>query len=275
MKRFLHALKHESLVQLRTVPIAMMAVGGSVLLITMVSWIFDPEPPMLWNQFIPVAFIVLTLFTSAIFTELRDEAPRIEYLLRPATNAQKAGAKLLVSTVGYWLLLVLIWTIASLLARVFYSILLSVPWTESAGKLLAEDIPMGEANRWGSIPYEWMFIGTGLAERVFRAFLAFIPVHAVFFFGSVYFRRKGFGRTLLSLVVWGISYFVIGVVLVRLIFAGYWASPVLMSALDGEQVWQIVPKLFHNPARAKTALDIGIAVVFYLLSWRRLVETEG
>lgn len=276
MKRIFHAVKHETLVQVKYVPTAFLAVAGAILLITMVTWIFAPEPPMLWNQFFPVAFIVITLMTSGVFNDLREEPQRIEFLLRPTTAAEKVGAKLLVSSVGYWAGFVLIWIVAALIARSLYALVFSVPWSQAAGELVIEEFSSHVPADWAhKLPFAWVALEHRLPLRILYGFLSYLPVHAVFFFGSVFFKRKAFGRTLLVLVVWGLSYFLLATVLTRVIFAPYWANPELFNGLTEAQVFQIIPAFFKNPRIFALILHSGIALFFYALSWRRLMETEG
>ncbi len=276
MKRFLHVVRHEALSQARHVPMTAAAVAGSVLLITAVTWIFDPGPPAFWSQFPFVFVIVSAILTSGVYRELQDEARRIEFLLRPTTHFEKTGAKLLVSLLGYWLVFVAVWTVGALIARGGYAILFGVPWGEAASSAMIKpsNFPLGHP--WhGEVPMAALIFSRSPLELAFRTLLTFVPIHGLYFFGSVYFRRRAFGRTLLSLVVWGISYLLIGVVLTRVVMAPYWTAPGALDGITEEQFLGLLPRFLLNPARTKTVFDIAISTIFYGLAWRRLSETEG
>lgn len=256
MKRLLHVFEHEVNLNYKTFVISVVGVAGLLLLFSMGRWLEYPRPIDLWQAFPPVMILAGAVVTSGIFSELGKKERRTEYLLRPADAWEKVLAKLVLTSVGYWLMMVVAFVAASGLGALLYVVLTN-------GSDLTGSFSHG---RWWAIALDTLH--------------GYLVVHAVFFFGSVYFRRHALGHTLLAIVGWATSYAIIAVVAVRTIFHPYFAGVRRLSDsavfsfqaevedlftrrfLDHALVWQVI-------------VEILLILFFWGLSWLRLRETEA
>lgn len=267
MHNFGHTLRQEFAAGWRTISITTGGVAGALMLVQMVRWINRPVVFNLWNGYGLIMTVTGVILTSGVFRELRSPGQRIEFLLRPVSTLEKVGAKLVVSTVVYGLAMTLAYVVASLLALVVFLML------GGQGDLLM----FLDGGRW--------LLTAG------SAFLDFLPVHAVFFFGAVYFRRNPAGRTLLALVGAGASYLLVTLLLAQAVFfpymsgryAGVEAPRAFGLHLDSrnglvfaERIWvQVVPGFLQNGEINGILFRVAIIVIFWGLAVLRLRETEG
>ncbi|MDA3951343.1 MAG: hypothetical protein PF508_19200 [Spirochaeta sp.] len=270
MMRFTHVVRHEVFVQIRNVLIASGAVAGVMLVLSVMGWLGGIEVLNLWPGYDSVMIIVGLLITAGIFSELRSPGKRIEFLLRPATVWEKVGGKLVLSTVVVWAVVTAAFLLASLVGGVLYLI---VGGALSAGEVFSRALADG---RWLAVA--WRTLG------------AYLPVHALFFFGAVYFQRHTVGKTLLAIVGWAISYGLVTMVFVRVVFGRYFSEDFPHSGARrfgrfegpiGEldltpQMWrEIAPFYLQNPEAVRIVLSVAIVVVFWGLAVLRLRETEA
>lgn len=270
MTRFIHAVRHEVTIQYRQILVASGAIAGAMLLFGLLSWLGGVEIVNVWEGF-PLATVILgVILASNQFNELRTDGHRIAFLLRPATVWEKVGAKVLVSTVFVWAALLLAYTAASLLSAGLYVI---VAGTGSEPVLAAA---FG-AGTWGI-----------LVRDTLRGYLI---IHAVFFFGSVYFRRHTFGRTLLAAVSWLGTYAILAAISVRIIFGryiegsypgsgharafGFEFGPGESFSFNADMWAEIAPWYLQNPQVLEPVLTTGLIVGLWLLTVLRLRETEA
>lgn len=248
-------LYHELFLQWRRVLLSSLAVAGSAMLLSMLSWIGgNPASPNMLDQFPPFLLVWGVVVTSGVFAELREDAFRMEFLLRPAAAAEKVVAKLLVSTLGYFVTFTVIYFTMNGVLRGIYTLLYSSP---------------------GSAV-------TNPVRLVWDVFQSYLLVHSWFFLGAVYFRRHNGIKTLFVIAGVGISLALLTALMARLIFDPF---------MQGEGA-RLLEQRYGNPssmgdlpgsirASLKTARVIGKGALivsvpgFWLLSWRRLRETEG
>ncbi len=271
MRRFMHSIQHELTLQYRNILIASGAVAGGMMLFAMLTWIGGVEAFDLWPGYQLAMVLIGVPVTSGTFGELRSPGQRIAYLLRPSTVWEKAGSKILVTTVFVWLSVTAAFFLAAVLSAGLYGLL-------SGGSQAARAFEISFAGG------EWWRIAG-------EAFLSYLPVHAIFFFGAVYFRKHPAGRTLLSIVGWIGSYAVLAVVAVRVIFGRYiqeaQSGGGRMRAFGHElgsqdafvfdgRLWnEVMPWYLQNPEVLEPILTTAIVVIFWLLAVLRLRETEA
>jgi hypothetical protein len=253
MKRLMHATVHEARLQVRNIAVAALAVAGALTLASLLGWVGEVEVPDLWTPY-QLAIVVLgVLITSSSFAEMRSPGRRIEFLLRPATVWEKVISKLLVTTILVWVVTTAAFVLAAFSAWLLYVI---VAGTADAGAALS---PAFADGRWLTIAWETL--------------LGYLPLHAIFFFGSVYFKKHPAGRTLLAVVVWIGSYLIVGAGAIRVIFARYLGGAGFEMR---EQLWrEIAPWFVRNPEAAETLFSVAVPAVFWLLTVLRLRESEA
>ncbi|TVR67521.1 MAG: hypothetical protein EA427_13470 [Spirochaetaceae bacterium] len=267
MKRFQHAFRHELVLHWRTMSVTTLAVAGAVMLLQMVRWWRGPLAFNLWNGFGLVTMVIGIIITTGMFGELRSPGSRLELLLRPASVLEKVGAKLLVSTVLFMTLITGAFLLASLVSLLLYLLL--------GGR--ADLLLFFDNGQW--------LVTAG------AAFFDYLPVQAVFFFGSVYFRKNPAGRTLLAMVGWVASYLVLSLAMTRLIFAPYvtgryaglGAPRALGFQLDrnsgfiaGSRIWaHVAPGFLLSGRGLGITVRVLVLLTFWGLSFLRFRETEG
>jgi hypothetical protein len=238
----------------RAVLIAMAAVGGLVLLLTVVSSLGRVQPFRHASLFIQVLFVGGIVISSLSLREIHQDGQSILYLTLPGTSLEKFLSKLLVSSVGY-----------ALGALIYYTAV------SSAGEGL---------NR--------LLIGAGhpffnpFARNVLLATVTYLVVQSVFLAGSAFFRRLAFLKTALFLILFGIGLSIIIGVAMRFLLADFgWRGGTLNLGPYFGQLQQGGPAeaallpLFKGFLLALKILFWGfLAPVCWLAGYLRLAETE-
>lgn len=267
--RFAHAVRHEATLRYGAVLRIAFGAAGVALIGLFLRWLGAVVPVDIWSEaYVVVMIIVGAVFTVESFGELQNDGHRIAYLMRPATTAEKVGAKLVVSAVGSWLVVTLAFLVVSIIATLAFLLLggdLSL-----VGTFFAD-------GRWLVIAGE--------------TFLDFLPIHAIALFGGVYFRKHPVGKTFFAGVAWAFSYAIASILAARVVFARYiqveggeidFALPPgprgmfnLGSGMDGEFWRQLVPWYLQRPDLIEPIGAIAVVVIFWGLTWLRLRETEA
>ncbi len=266
MSRFLWVLRHEILVHLRFIAALAFGVTGFMMILGLLPWVRGVAPINLWQTFTPVVPLAGFGLTGGVFSELRSPGRRIDLLLRPAASWEKIGAKLIVTTIVFWLAMTVAHVLFSLVGALLYFVVQ------------------------GSLPLGLFFANGAWLLVVLEAFVDYLPVHALFFFGAVYFRRHALGGTLVLVVSWGFSYMILGALAFRLIFApylpgatGYGRRTIMgrhlmdggMFTLPEPLMAEVIPGIFQNPQMLVTIVQLSTVLIFWGLAYLRFCETEG
>lgn len=203
-----------------------------------------------------VAVIWLFLYASRIFNELGNSSKSIHYLMIPANHYEKTVSAMLLVNVYFVLLMAAgIWVGYSISYFLQNQILSALYDPSTLGSYMSR--------------YHASFLGDGL--------LAFYVVMSIFFFGSVFFRKKAFVKTILwafliALAFGGIISFVI------------WLNMKSFGATTLNcDIHALFPLTHQDPHIVNEVIPDGycyameciIIVYFYVLSFLRLKETEA
>ena len=249
------ALYHEFYLQWSKVLLSALAVSGTAMIVSLLSWIGgNPASPDMARQY-PVFLVIWgAISTSGVFAELREDPFRMELLLRPASAAEKTVAKLLISLVGYFLLFTVVYFVVNALLYLTYTLLFAAPATP---RLLP-------------LPLIW------------ESLKAYLLVHSWFFLGAVYFRSHNAFKTLLVLASVGVSYALITAGVVRLLYAPYIVgdrSAVLEQQFGSVGSLADLPSSIRGTVETARILGRSLLVAsvpaLWLLAIRRLRETEA
>jgi hypothetical protein len=238
----------------RSVLIAMAAVGGFLILVTVASMLGRAQPFRHAGLFIQVLFIGGIVISSLSFREIHQDGQSILYLTLPGSTLEKFLSKLLVSSVGY-----------ALGALIFYTAV------SSAGEGL---------NR--------LLFGAGhaffnpFARNVLLATAAYLVVQSVFLTGSAFFRRLAFLKTALFLILFAVGLsIVIGVAMRFLLVDLGWRGGTLGLEPYFQQLQQsgsadavLLPLVKGFLLVFKILFWAALAPVCWLASYLRLAETE-
>jgi hypothetical protein len=120
---------------------------------------------------------------------------------------------------------------------------------------------------------EWVTI-------IFQTLRAYLPLHAIFFFGSVYFRKHALGHTLLAIVAWAASYAIIAVTTVRIVFNPYFSGVRRVSDSTIFSFESRIEEIFSEGFTSSidswaVIFEVAFVLLFWVLAWVRLRETEA
>ena len=252
-KRLALLLRRDFSIGYKSVLIAMAAVGGFVILVSVLSTLGRELGPIHEQMYVPLLFLGGYIVTSLIFKELHLNGQSVFYLTLPGSSLEKYLSKLLVTTVGY--------AFGSLF---FYTAVSSA--VEGINRLI--------------FGYGHPFFNP--FERNTMNFIAvYLVTQAVFLVGSVYFRKLAFIKTNLYLWLFGIVVAILVGVIGWFIFREYAVGKNLnlepyfqrlgdTGQLQGvlgsmaEKFWQVAKVLFWAV----------MAPVCWVISYLRLRETE-
>lgn len=195
---------------------------------------------------IVVSLIFLMIYPERLFRNLHNNSQKIHYLSVPASNSEKVFSNMLLANIYYVAGLVVSCALGLVLAHLYL-------------KVRGCD---------GLCFYNYMFDGN------LNGILLIYATLAVFFFGSIYFRR----RTTLSTIGVGM---LIGFVFSALITLTLWVNGLTLIPKDAafrDFVWSFDSSISMSDTMEKTMIYVGLSVsiiYFYALSFLRLKETEA
>lgn len=195
---------------------------------------------------IVVSLIFLMIYPERLFRNLHNNSQKIHYLSVPASNSEKVFSNMLLANIYYVAGLVVSCALGLVLAHLYL-------------KVRGCD---------GLCFYNYMFDGN------LNGILLIYAMLAVFFFGSIYFRR----RTTLSTIGVGM---LIGFVFSALITLTLWVNGLTLIPKDAafrDFVWSFDSSISMSDTMEKTMIYVGLSVsiiYFYALSFLRLKETEA
>ena len=237
----------------KSVIIAMAAVGGFVILLSVVSVVGRELGSMHQTLYYPLLFLGGYIVTSLVFKELHLNGQSVFYLTLPGSSLEKFLSKLLVSSVGF--------AFGSLF---FYTAVTSA--AEGINRLI-----FGYGH-----PFFNPFDRTTMI-----AVAVYLVTQAVFLVGSVYFRKLAFIKTNLYIWLFGLVVVILVAVTGWLIFRDYAIGnrldldPYFQRLGDSGQLQMVLGPMAEKFARVAKVLFWGItAPVCWLISYLRLRETE-
>jgi hypothetical protein len=246
-------LRRDFSIGYKSVIIAMAAVGGFVILVSVVSAFGRELGPLHNPMYYPLLFIGGYIVTSLTFKELHLNGQSVFYLTLPGSGLEKFLSKLLVTSVGY--------AFGSLF---FYTAISSA--AEGINRLI-----FGYGH-----PFFNPFEGTTMT-----VIAVYLVTQAVFLVGSVYFRKLAFIKTNLYIWLFGIGLAIVVGVVGWLIFRDYAIGPRIelepyfqRLGDSGEMQAVLVPRAEKFGQVAKVLFWGVMAPVCWVISYLRLRETE-
>jgi hypothetical protein len=237
----------------KSVIIAMAAVGGFVILVTVVSAFGRELGSIHAPMYYPLLFIGGYIVTSLIFKETHLNGQSVFYLTLPGSSLEKFLSKLLVTSVGY--------AFGSLF---FYAAVSSA--AEAVNRLI-----FGYGHPFFN-PFE---------RATMIAVAVYLVTQAVFLVGSVYFRKLAFIKTNLYIWLFGIAVVILVVVIAWLIFRNYTVGnridlePYFERLEESGQLQSVLAPMAEKFCRvAKVLFWAVMAPVCWVISYLRLRETE-
>ncbi|MBQ4442353.1 MAG: hypothetical protein II899_09690 [Bacteroidales bacterium] len=193
-----------------------------------------------------VSMIFLMIYPERLFRNLHGNSPKIHYLSIPASNSEKVVANMFLANIYYVAGLVISCTLGLLLAHLYLKV-----------------------RGFDGVSFYNMYDGNWAGILMIYASLA------MFFFGSIYFRR----RTTLSTVGVGM---LISMVFSLLVTLTLWVNGLMLIPKDAafhDYIWSfnssIIP-LSDTMEKAMVYVGLSVSIIyFYVLSFLRMKETEA
>lgn len=203
---------------------------------------------------IPVYTVLLVvggfIVTSLSFADLHDERKGMFYLSLPGSLLEKFVGKLLLTTI--------LWVVGATIAYFIASLI-------GAG---ISELAFGGSHG-GYLPTSWI----GL-----KVVLNYMLAQSIFLFGSIYFKKSAFIKTVLAVIVFAFAYMFVMVVVGRIVFSGYFAH-LLPTDAEMERLGDLLLPVWPRLQRPAEVLGnvVNYAIVplfFWVVGFIRLRETE-
>ena len=198
-----------------------------------------------------IVVFLLFAYTSHIFNDLSDSSKSIHYLMIPANHYEKVVTNIILVNIYYVLLLAFgVWIGYSIAYVIHDQMFLS--FFSSSGEYMAR--------------YRNNINGGNII-------LAIYTITSIFFFGSVYFKKRSFGK----IILWSL---LIGLVFSLILIFVIWLN---LKSIGANSINNYLPLTKNDPAFFNEGFFKSISylcqcigiVYFYILSFFRLKETEA
>jgi len=237
----------------RSVVIAMLAVGGFVILSSVFSAFTRQLGSMHARLYAQLLFVAGLIVTSLSFREIHQDSRSVFYLTLPGSTLEKFLSKLLVTSLGFVLGSLVFYTAAAAAA-------------EGLNRLI-----FGYGHPFFR-PFD---------RDVLLAVAVYLVSQSVFLAGSVYFRRLAFLRTALYLVLLGMALSLVTGVGMWYVFRDFadgrrvFLGPYFGDFGQAGDVEAVLRPLAERFARlGKVLFWAALAPVAWLIGYLRLRETE-
>ena len=199
---------------------------------------FASNPKAGFSSF--VFMVMVLVYTGRIFCNLAHKESAQHYLMIPASTTEKLITNIFLSHI-YYVLLLLVFLVLGILLRA----LILAPYCDASDCYSIIDAKMS------------MFC--------FSSYVSFLCFQSILVFGSVYFKKNAFIKTLLSIAAFLFFLTMLVIFIIRM-YIGSMTLPVVEF-----------DNYVKNPSASfylSTIISIVITCFFWILSYFRLRETE-
>lgn len=226
-------MRHDLQTNLKSLLSAMGTIASiAIVLFVITSWTSDPGDSM--REFHPSLFLNFLLIggyvvSSVAFTQMHEPTKGIHYMMLPGSTTEKYVARLLLTSVGWTVVTIVVYTAATVVAAAIATPI----FDRTPGVFL----PVG--------------------RELWRGIASYLVTQSVFLFGSIYFKKAAFFKTVLVAWASGIAIGVVYVAAGRIAFAQAFTG--LFEAVNIENVFRLTPQ-------SESLLD-GLSTVGRVLGW--------
>ncbi|MFW6291602.1 MAG: hypothetical protein ACOC7V_04670 [Spirochaetota bacterium] len=229
-------MRHDIVTQSKSILTSFAALAGVVIALFLFASASGGGSEFHTSLFVNILVIGGFVVSSTAFSELNDPKTRIHYLMLPGSSLEKYVAKLLLTSIG--------WTVSVVVLYIFAT---------AVGTLLGGLF-------FATTP--GVFLPT--SRTIWVSMAGYLVSQSIFLFGSIYFRKVAFLKTALSAIVVAFSLGIVWVFATRLVFAPLFTGFFeLAPHYSGSNP---MAALNLEPARAQ-ALARGIEAAGDLLTW--------
>lgn len=184
-------MRHDIVTQSKSIITGFATLAGIVLALFLIASVSGSSDDFHTSLFINILVIGGFVVSSTAFSELSDPKTGIHYLMLPGSTLEKYVAKLILTSIG--------WTVSVLVLYIFASVVGTL-----LGGLFFATTP-------------GVFLPA--TRTIWVSIAGYLVAQSVFLFGSIYFRKVAFLKTALSAIVIAISLGVVFVFATRIVFA--------------------------------------------------------
>ncbi len=241
-------MRNDIMANLKTIFIVIGVLYGVLLVNTM----FSIGSYKAWNfhtVFFPLSLAITGyIVTSMAFSEIHDSKKGFMFMLTPASIPEKLIARLLLTSIGFSILVIVGYFIFSLLGAAITTL--------AFGKAFALFNPF--------------------SVGVWRSVALYLVTQSVFLFGSIYFRKASLMKTLLALFAIALGVGIITFLLIRIAFSDMFTGFFMIDKpLDLWFQEKNLSKLFNVLyVIVKLLFWTAMAPFFWIMSYVRLREKE-
>ena len=258
MTRLIKSMWFEARVQWRHTAITVGAAAGILGVFAALGWVKTSSPLSTWESFSVVYVVSGIIVASGQFRDLMSTENRITMLSRPVAAWETVVSRVVWSTVVMWVLVVGALVVTSIVAFVV---------SHAISQLL--DIPPVLRVPWSVVWFDGAWLATA-----WKAFLSFLPVHAVFFFGGVYFRNWSAMKTISTIAALMFVYVSIIGLMMLAVFSPFVEAGYFHGA-DMSIVRFFPPLRGIDFSLLGEVMKVVLTLFFWSLSVLRLRETEA
>jgi len=196
------------------------------------------------------------IFAARMFKIFGYTPGGMHYLLIPATHVEKLVSAILLSTVYYFIMILITYTVGSLLGTTIGNAIFSTQNPVSLDFFQMESI----SKVWGNTVVQH--------KGFWSIFCSFALIQSVFLMGSVYFKRNAIGRTIMTFILLCIVIGIIEMIIFKFTFGSF--------QMDGQSFNLSISgdNLFPGFEAATQYLKYLLIPFFWLVSYFRLTEKQ-
>jgi len=246
-------MRHDLAAQKKSLITGMLVIAGITFGVFLVTSASGGPREVLTNMFANILLIGGYVTASMAFSELQEQKTGIHYMMLPGSTLEKFVAKLLLTSIGWTVAVVVVFALATVLGAAVSSIFFAT----NPGIVLPTTRDV------------WITIAT------------YLVTHSVFLFGSVYFRKAAFIKTAAGTMGTAFALALIWVLVFRFVFAAAFAHPwpgtapgVRITIEDVELTSQGIAFLGTLRTIGDLAYWVAMPVFFWIVGVLRLRETE-
>jgi len=196
------------------------------------------------------------IFAARMFKIFSFTPGGMHYLLIPATHVEKLMTAILLSTVYYFIMILITYTVGSFLGTTLSNAIFSLNNTVNLDFFQMDAI----SKVWGH---------TEVHHKGFWGILCtFTLIQSVFLTGSLYFKRNAIGRTIMTFIILSIFLGIIELIIFKLTFGSFEMNGQSFNlSISGNN-------LFPGFESATQYLKYLLIPFFWLVSYFRLTEKQ-
>jgi len=248
-ERFLLLVRREEFMRLHSLVFSALAIAGSVAVLLLLTGFQAGGPEYMNTLFLMFLFAGGALNSAGAFRNMHSRDTCHDWLMLPASTEEKFLSRLLVSSVGWWVYINL----------VFFT-----------------GVLVGEFLRFLVIG-EFRALFNPLSPFLLRSVLHYIILQSLFFAGGAWFRRHQFIKSVLFLSLLGISLGLFSLIAARIIFGSYFheAFSFDMSIHVGDRFFGNTLETGELILRIVKTLYLWLTAPFcWLIAYLRVREAE-